>query len=47
MRFDDNQSIIEAMIFAEGETVELKTPVDVNIPGNKGVAECWLDELKF
>jgi dynein heavy chain len=46
VRFDDSSSIIEAMISAEGESVDYKTPVDVNKPGNKGAVERWLVEVE-
>ena len=46
VKFDSNATIIESMISAEGEEVELKLPVDVNKPGNKGAVERWLVELE-
>jgi dynein heavy chain len=46
VRFDSGNSIIEAMISAETESVNLTTHVDVNKPGNKGAVEKWLLELE-
>jgi len=46
VRFDGTNSIIEAMISAEGECVDFKTTVDVNKPGNKGAVERWLVEVE-
>merc|ERR1719326_510925 len=44
VRFDSSNSIIEAMISAEGESVDFKSTVDVNKPGSKGAVERWLVE---
>merc|ERR1719326_1566040 len=44
VRFDSTNSIIEAMISAEGESVDFKSTVDVNKPGSKGAVERWLVE---
>merc|ERR1719408_557287 len=46
VRFDNSNSIIEAMISAEGESVDFKRMVDVNKPGNKGAVERWLLEVE-
>merc|ERR1719424_2629712 len=46
VRFDETNSIIQAMISAEGETVDFKMTVDVNKPGNKGAVERWLLEVE-
>jgi len=39
-------SIIEAMISAEGECVDLDKQIDVECPGNKGAVEKWLLEVE-
>merc|ERR1712061_750516 len=46
VRFDSTNSIIQAMISAEGESVDLIRTIDVNTPGNKGAVEKWLLELE-
>jgi len=46
VRFDANNAIIEAMISAEGESVDFKTVVDVTTPGNAGAVERWLLEVE-
>jgi dynein heavy chain len=46
VRFDDSNSIIEAMISAEGESVDFQMVVDVSSPGNKGAVEKWLVEVE-
>ena len=39
VRFDKSNSIIEAIMSAETECVDLKVHIDVNKPGNKGAVE--------
>jgi dynein heavy chain len=54
VRFDSANEKIEAMISAEGESVDFTSPndwgtpgvVDVNKPGNKGAVEKWLLEVE-
>eukprot|EP00442_Polarella_glacialis_P024664 CAMPEP_0115137118 /NCGR_PEP_ID=MMETSP0227-20121206/56805_1 /TAXON_ID=89957 /ORGANISM="Polarella glacialis, Strain CCMP 1383" /LENGTH=5027 /DNA_ID=CAMNT_0002544335 /DNA_START=143 /DNA_END=15226 /DNA_ORIENTATION=+ len=46
VRFNAPGEIIEAMISAEGESVDFKVPVDVTKPGNAGAVECWLVEVE-
>eukprot|EP00392_Amoebophrya_sp_AT5.2_P008932 g8960.t1 len=46
VRFDDGKTVIESMISAEGEEIELKNKIDTNKPGNRGAVERWLVELE-
>ena len=46
VRFDKSNSIIEAIMSAETECVDLKVHIDVNKPGNKGAVERWLCEVE-
>jgi len=46
VRFDSGNTIIEAMISAEGESVNLTPNVDVMKPGNAGAVERWLVEVE-
>jgi dynein heavy chain len=46
VRFDPGNTIIEAMISAEGESVDLTNKVDVMKPGNVGAVERWLLEVE-
>lgn len=46
VRFDKNNDIIEAMVSAEGEVVELKTHIKVNEGENRGNVEKWLLEVE-
>ncbi|CAD7946598.1 unnamed protein product [Amoebophrya sp. A25] len=46
VRFDKNSQIIEAMISAEGEIVELIKKINVDAGENKGNVEKWLLEVE-
>eukprot|EP00927_Polykrikos_kofoidii_P031997 TRINITY_DN2738_c0_g1_i1.p1 TRINITY_DN2738_c0_g1~~TRINITY_DN2738_c0_g1_i1.p1 ORF type:complete len:3358 (+),score=626.85 TRINITY_DN2738_c0_g1_i1:1049-10075(+) len=46
VRFDSTNSIIDAMISAEGELVQFSRTVNVNEGQNKGAVERWLVEVE-
>lgn len=46
VRFNKANEIIEAMISAEGESVDLVNVIDVTKPGNLGAVERWLVEVE-
>ena len=46
VRFDKNNDIIEALVSAEGEVVELVKKINVSEGENKGNVEKWLLEVE-